>query len=101
MKTTQIKSELEQLIGVDRVITCKADERNKGKVFKLRHGYFYRYGNSSEKFAASVKQQLASNAELALAGLRFEIIDDCDCWNAWPKDSYFQVTIEIFQSINQ
>jgi len=99
MKKLNLKKLLENIPYVDQVIACKADERNRGKVFKLRHKYIYRYPSTFTMCVTKLKTALLANSELAAAGFQLEIIDSSThLSSSWSVESYCQVIVEIFAS---
>ena len=85
MKKAQIKRTVRDALDMvaDRVIT------HKDGTFTARHTYFYRHGQTADKFADEVA------AAIADANFRFTQIDLEDHWAQWPKDSYFQVRFRV------
>lgn len=59
-------------------VVCRAD----GSV-ELRHGYFYTFGNTADKWGRTVVKDLAS------VGIAAKVQSVADCWHAWPVTSYF------------
>ena len=54
--------------------------------FKLRYGYFYRHGRSEDTYADSIQR---------FYGKAVKVIAKSDCWNNWPKESYFEVEVQV------
>ena len=65
----------------DKVI-CKSD----GGV-DVRHGYFYKFGNTPDKWGACVVKDLAS------VGIAAKVQDVADVYKQWPADSYFSAFV--------
>ena len=70
-------------VGIDKVV------RHKDGTYSFKHGFFYRLGMTSEKWAEKVSKGLEK------AGVTFELVDSTEDWNAWPKDSWFVATFKI------
>jgi hypothetical protein len=68
----------------DKVI-AKRDENHS---VELRFDYFYAHGQSAEKWQKKVVESLQ------FGGYRFIESECWDCWNPWPRDSYFQVIVK-------
>ena len=65
--------------GIDRVIA------KKDGTFEARRSYFYRNGMTVVRFAEIVKSAVPN----------VQILEERDRWNAWPRDSYFQVIFRV------
>ncbi len=76
-----VRDALETLAG--RVIT------HKDGTFSARRTYFYRHGQTADKFADEVSVAIFD------AGFKFTQVDLEDHWAQWPKDSYFQVRFRV------
>ena len=73
----------ENVDGVDKII------RHKDGTFSLHRGFFYRHGMTSEKWAEKVSDRLKE------ANVDFEVVKHNEHWAAWPKDSWFIVTVKV------
>lgn len=80
---TPTKSAVKQLV-MDRVHCDKVVTKKDG-TFAVRRGYFYRHGMTAEKLAS----------EYTTALPEFEVVNFSDHWNAWPKDSFFEVVVRV------
>ena len=67
----------------DKVI-CKGD----GSV-DVRHGYFYKFGNTADKWGAAVVKDLASVSSTA------KVQSVLDVYKHWPADSYFSAIVVL------
>jgi len=65
----------------DKVI-CKSD----GSV-DVRHGYFYKFGNTSQKWGDQVVKDLAT------VGIAAKVQGVLDVYKQWPADSYFSAFV--------
>ena len=65
----------------DKVI-CKGD----GSV-DVRHGYFYKFGNTADKWGDQVVKDLAT------VGIAAKLQDVADVYKQWPADSYFSAFV--------
>jgi len=73
----RVKKDLETSgVYADKVV-CK-----RNGMLEVKKGYFYRLGDSAEKWADRVKAGLISTGLSVL-------VDSRDDWAAWPKTSYF------------
>ena len=73
----------ENIMGVDKIV------RHKDGTFSLKKGFFYRHGMDSDKWANILSERLSK------ANVNFNIVESFEDWNAWPKDSWFVVKIEV------
>ena len=80
-----IKKIIKENVSADKIIF----QRN-GNI-KAKRFYFYTFGNTAEKFADKIRNSLRE------CGIEIEIVDKSDNWNAWPKNSWFEV---IFRAKN-
>jgi len=77
---TKTAAELkDMLIGVDMLSVRKG-------VYKAKRFFFYTHGMDATKFAASLMTQLPETAKF---------VSKSECWNAWPKDSWFEVCFTL------
>ena len=71
-----------QNIG-DKINADKISVRNG--VYTAKWMYFYTHGNTETNYAIKVKQQFPDAV----------ITETSNNWNAWPKDSWFEVRFTI------
>ena len=76
-------TEATEMIFPDKIVMHK----NGAVTFK--RSYFYRHGQNEQLWADKVCDALEA------AGFYNRVISSVDNWNAWPKDSYFEVKIEM------
>lgn len=57
-------------------------------VYAVKFHYFYRHGNSPEKYAAAIAE----------ADPRIQILAERDDWASWPKDSWMVVVFKVWES---
>ena len=63
-------------------------------IFKLRRSFFYRHGFDSEMLAEKLRKRLdilLKDGDIS----GYHIIADEEVWQAWPKDSWWEVRFEI------
>jgi len=53
--------------------------------FEFRRGFFYRHGQTTEKYANAIKQVFP----------RATIVESFENWQPWPRDSYFMVRFKL------
>ena len=75
------KSKTEEIQGKIRADKCSL---RKG-VYTAKWFYFYTHGMTTEKCENKVHKAFP-NAEITKSQ---------DCWNAWPKDSWFEVRFTL------
>ena len=79
-----------QLMKLRKLLKTHFGENNDvGASYKngwvyVRESYFYRHGRDADLFAESVRVELNNLVQVHSAK---------DCWNSWPKDSYFEVRL--------
>jgi len=83
------KSQLKKFLS-DNTFSFKGYSNKKGG-FVFRKSYFYRHGQTEDKFAENVKVKTES------LGLTPTVIDSTDRWAPWPKDSYFEAVLTFEQ----
>ena len=81
----QVKKHFTESDYADKIV-CKQD----GSV-EVKHSYFYRHGNTAEKWADRVKSNLEK------AGFKVEV-DSRDDFRQWPADSYFVAIVTPMES---
>lgn len=79
------KKSIKNTILCDRIIACKDGS------YKFRSGYFYKHGQTAQKFSDKIIKQIEDNFK----NVFINIIDVSDNWNPWPKDSYFETHLRI------
>lgn len=57
----------------------------KGQCFVVKQGYFYTHGNDEQKVAAKLQRAIPEAI----------IVDASNHWNAWPRDSWFEVRFKM------
>jgi len=72
----------DEMIGFDKVV------KHKDGTYSINRYFFYRHGMDSKKWAEKVY------ANLKAKGIEVEIISHTEHWNAWPKDSWFNVKVK-------
>ena len=81
VKRAEIKKMIEESpIHSDRVIF-----RKDGTV-SFRFGFFYRFGKTAESYAEQIKKTFPHHVE---------IVDFQEVWQAWPRDSYWEVNCKF------
>lgn len=65
---------------VDRMVNKKDGS------MEFRRGFFYRHGQTHEGWADKVRAYFASQGWTVT-------VTSSECWNAWPKDSYFSAVV--------
>lgn len=83
MSNTAFRNAIRRAVCADQITF----RENGTTVFK--RSYFYRHGQSAESFAEQVRQQVA------LAGFVPCHVQAEDKWAAWPRVSYFVVTMRV------
>jgi len=61
--------------------------RKNGEVV-IRGTFFYRHDGSADSWAQNVMDDLKN------AGISFQWVSQRENWQAWPKDSYWEVIIQ-------
>ena len=69
-------------------VICDKIIKSKDQI-KFRNYFFYTHGRTAESFKNGIEKQLTK------LGIDFQLIDYCENWQAWPKDSYFEVIIKL------
>ena len=62
---------------------------HKNETFKFRRGYFYTSGYDQHQYAKDCVKAFDG------APFRVEVVSATNHWNAWPKDSYWEVIIKV------
>jgi len=86
VKTKEGRDLLDKLIGLDKI-----GWSGKYQVFIFKRFYFYGHGMNSATFAELIKNQLDE------LGYTFEVTENEDHWNAWPKESWFEARGKIYK----
>lgn len=91
MKSTKVQSLRSRIAevfpGEDRVVG------HKDGTVTVKRSYFYRHGMDSQKWADNVIKTLAE------AGITVSEVEHNDEWRAWPKTSYFTVTVREAETV--
>ena len=85
IKTTTLNGKTVALDLALKGVSSDKLTMSKDGVFTLRVGFFYTHGRTSEKLAA----------EIVAAVPGTEVIEHHEAWNAWPKDSYWEVKFRL------
>jgi hypothetical protein len=83
MTDAKTKKAIREAVSADKIVF-----KQDGKIVFKRE-YFYRCGNTADKFGNGV------TAALAKIGLTVAKIETEDAWRPWPQSSYFVATITL------
>jgi hypothetical protein len=84
MKMTRLqRSEFGKIVPEPLSYSAKTQE------YIVKHGYFYSHGYDEEKLADKVKQAAAE------AKMSITVTSTTNHWNAWPRDSWFEVRFRV------
>lgn len=86
VKPKEIRDLQDKLRGVEKISWS-----GKFQEFIFKRFYFYRHGMNSETFAELTKNELDE------LGYIFEITQNEDHFNIWPKNSWFEVRGKIYK----
>ncbi len=75
------RKEIKKMIEAAPIHPDKVIFRKDGNV-SFRFGYFYTFGKTAEDFADQIRNAFPNHVE---------IVKTQNAWNAWPRDSYFEV----------
>ena len=65
---------------------CYPDKLSKSKgIFTAKFSYFYKHGQDEGFYAAKIEHALPA----------VQIVKAEDCWNLWPKESFFKITFTV------
>ena len=88
-----MKTKLPTAAEIKEVIHCDSVHKTKG-VYVAKRFFFYHHGMSAQQFKESVQ----SNLENGQGNWDFKIINFSEEWNAWPKDSWFEVRFTLSEA---
>jgi len=63
--------------------------------FKFRNGFYYRHGGDADWWCETCSKKLE------LIGCKFTVLSSQEHWNPWPKDSYWEVIVDIHEWPNK
>lgn len=74
---------LKENVNADKIIKSKG-------IFKFKDFFYYKHGKTAESFKVKIVKELN---KLGINSI--DVIDYFERWQAWPKDSWFEVSIKI------
>ena len=85
MTSAQIKKQVTRKLEAAGIHPDTFTAKKDGTV-EVKRGYYYRHGQTSEKWAQRIQAALGSE---------FKVIDHRDDFRAWPKDSEFVAVVAL------
>ena len=78
------KTDVQDYVAGDKCIA------HRDGTFTAKRFFFYRHGGCEDMFAEKIISSLEER------GMRVAILETSENWNAWPKDSWWEVKFEVY-----